>query len=246
MRRVPGTPMRAASQDSLNSTGDKVEVEVFCRIRPTNSEDGLSCARLEGSGAVVLTPPETSRAYRGGCEERQYTFTDAFGENSTQKDVFAEVGRPLVKDLIDGSSSLLFMYGVTGSGKTHSIQGTPKDGGIMSRSIDVLFNSIGNNVIEDKGIIIPDGSNGFSFSDPSMVRDNADVMSMEDRLVRERMTSTRLQRSLENLANRTPDDDYIDEIDPKGIYAVFVSYIEVYNENVFDLLQRDPAKKGLK
>ena len=57
----------------------------------------------------------------------------AFSDTSTQKAVFNDVGRPLVKELVSGWSPLLFMYGVTGSGKTHTMQGTPEDGGIMAR-----------------------------------------------------------------------------------------------------------------
>ena len=37
---------------------------------------------------------------------------------------------------------LVFTYGVTNSGKTYTIQGTVKDGGILPRSLDIIFNSI--------------------------------------------------------------------------------------------------------
>ena len=36
------------------------------------------------------------------------------------------------------------MYGITGSGKTHTMNGTPSDGGVLPRCLDVVFNSIGN------------------------------------------------------------------------------------------------------
>jgi len=38
---------------------------------------------------------------------------------------------------------LCFMYGITGSGKTHTMNGTPSDGGVLPRCLDVVFNSIG-------------------------------------------------------------------------------------------------------
>ncbi len=40
------------------------------------------------------------------------------------------------------SPALLFAYGVTGSGKTHSMTGTPQDPGVLPRCLDVIFNSI--------------------------------------------------------------------------------------------------------
>lgn len=34
------------------------------------------------------------------------------------------------------------MYGITGSGKTHTMNGIPTDGGVLPRCLDALFNSI--------------------------------------------------------------------------------------------------------
>ena len=165
-KRVPGTPSRAPSQESLDSVSGAEKVAVFCRIRPLNLDNDIPYARVENDNVVVLTPPETSRSYRNGNEERHYTFTKAFGEDSNQKDVFRDVGLPLVTDLLSGHNSLLFMYGVTGSGKTHSMQGTPGDGGVMARAIDVIFNSIGNSLVSMKRIIVPDGFNDFIVQTP--------------------------------------------------------------------------------
>ena len=51
-------------------------------------------------------------------------FSEIFGEDSSQPDVFQRVGLPLVEDLVKGNNGLLFTYGVTGSGKTHTMQGS--------------------------------------------------------------------------------------------------------------------------
>lgn len=51
---------------------------------------------------------------------------------------------PLVEDLLHGKNSLLFAYGVTGSGKTHTMNGELQDGGIIPRCLDVIFNSVGS------------------------------------------------------------------------------------------------------
>ena len=45
--------------------------------------------------------------------------------------------------LVENHNALYFCYGVTGSGKTHTMEGTSTDPGIMARSISVLFKSIG-------------------------------------------------------------------------------------------------------
>lgn len=74
----------------------------------------------------------------------QYTFTGVFNETVSQRTIFHNVTLPLVEDLLHGKNSLLFAYGVTGSGKTHTMNGELQDGGIIPRCLDVIFNSIGH------------------------------------------------------------------------------------------------------
>ncbi|KAI1235281.1 hypothetical protein IHE44_0002923, partial [Lamprotornis superbus] len=45
-----------------------------------------------------------------------------------------------IPSALDG---LLFTYGVTGSGKTHTMTGSPGDGGLLPRCLAMIFNSIG-------------------------------------------------------------------------------------------------------
>lgn len=40
-------------------------------------------------------------------------------------------------------AGLLFTYGVTGSGKTFTMTGSPGLGGLLPRSLDMIFNSVG-------------------------------------------------------------------------------------------------------
>lgn len=70
-----------------------------------------------------LTPPDSCFAFRNGhAKEQQYKFRHVFKPDSTQKDVFDYVAKPLVSDVLRGKNGLLFAYGVTGSGKTHTMQ----------------------------------------------------------------------------------------------------------------------------
>ena len=66
-----------------------------------------------------------------------------------------------MKDLLQGKNGLLFTYGVTGSGKTHTMTGSARDGGVMIRAIDVLFNSLQERLVFRKNMIFPDRLNDF-------------------------------------------------------------------------------------
>lgn len=73
-----------------------------------------------------------------------YSFSHIFPPATSQPEFFTKTTLPLVKDVLEGQSGLLFAYGVTNSGKTYTIQGGSKEGsaGILPRTLDVVFNSI--------------------------------------------------------------------------------------------------------
>jgi hypothetical protein len=72
----------------------------------------------------------------------EYSFHRVFDGDTTQAQVFQTTSFDLVRDLIAGKNALLFTYGITNSGKTFTMQGTQTEGGILSRSMDILFNTI--------------------------------------------------------------------------------------------------------
>ena len=72
------TPAKRPAQgqdSSIESLNDENKVAVYCRIRGPLLNEEESCLEIEDGKVVVLTPPEISRAYKGGNEARKYTFT---------------------------------------------------------------------------------------------------------------------------------------------------------------------------
>ncbi|RMB94189.1 hypothetical protein DUI87_28995 [Hirundo rustica rustica] len=122
----------------------KDPVGVYCRVRPLPGPEQESCIELINHTTVQLHPPDGFRLFRNGeYRETQYSFKEVFGTLVAQKELFDVVAKPLVEDLIRGKNGLLFTYGVTGSGKTHTMTGSPGDGGLLPRCLAMIFNSIG-------------------------------------------------------------------------------------------------------
>jgi len=248
--RKRGGEETSASDTSGNGGSD--EVAVYCRLRPLQDLSSLgpdyvaSVQNVDGR-AVRLIPPETSRAYASG-KQTDYSFKRVFdGENST-KDVFQEVALPLVKDLLQEKNGLLFTYGVTGSGKTHTMQGTPQDGGIMARAIDVIFNSLDDRLVSRKHMIVPDGLNDFEGRTLAEAAMNEQAEMIKGRTAaggRGRHGGNFDSGSADqNLSNRMADPTALPEaVDGNRTYAVFISYCEIYNAYIYDLLEdaRDPV-----
>jgi len=123
------------------------------------SADEETCVEVLDEATVQVTPPEASQGYRSGTTKAtRYTFTGVFDERSTQQQLFRTTALPLVDDVLHGKNGLLFAYGVTGSGKTHTMNGEPGDGGVIPRCLDVIFNSVAG--MQARSIIIPQNKPG--------------------------------------------------------------------------------------
>ncbi|GAB1605824.1 kinesin-like protein KIF23 isoform X2 [Argonauta hians] len=207
-------------------------VEVYCRIKPADDPSSV-CLKTDGHNQVrLIQPPDGNRNTQP--REFLYTFQQVFDETSSQKEVFDIVALPLVEDLIAGRNTLLFTYGVTGSGKTYTMTGSPKDRGILPRCLDVLFNTIEHHQAK-KYVFQPDNQNNFH------VQSEADAMAkLQDDIMPYPSVVPKTPRRdksefLENACLR--DKTKVDGVNNQFLYAVFVSYIEVYNNAVYDLLE---------
>uniref|UniRef100_A0A673MTL2 Kinesin-like protein n=1 Tax=Sinocyclocheilus rhinocerous TaxID=307959 RepID=A0A673MTL2_9TELE len=230
------TPRRPPPKKPSNNQKDPVGV--YCRVRPLGAEDEECCIEVISNTTIQLHAPDGLKANRNGeFKETQYSFKKVFGIKTTQRELFEDVAKPLVEDLIHCKNGLLFTYGVTGSGKTYTMTGSPGQGGLLPRSLDMIFNSIGPYQAK-RYVFKPDDKNGME------VQNQVDALL--DRQKRDSQTSVP-----KTPTTRRIDPEFADMISPEeacksgGVdedssYSVFVSYIEIYNNYIYDLLEETP------
>uniref|UniRef100_A0A6J0UML8 Kinesin-like protein n=1 Tax=Pogona vitticeps TaxID=103695 RepID=A0A6J0UML8_9SAUR len=232
------TPRKQLPKKAFSSSL-KDPVEVYCRIRPDSVPDQECCIEVINSRTVQVHPPEGYRICRTGeYREVQYSFKEVLGPSITQKKVFEAVAKPLVEDLIRGKNGLLFTYGVTGSGKTHTMTGSPGDGGLLPRCLDMIFNSIGP--FQAKRYV-------FKLDDKNGVEVQCEVDALLERQKREALpypkTPSNSKRQIDpEIADmiNLQDNCKVEEIEEDNVYSVFVSYVEIYNNYIYDLLDETP------
>lgn len=213
-------------------------VQVYCRVRPLPCESDLSCLRVTAHNTVVLTPPEIAINYKiTNLKETQYIFKHVFEVSSTQHEAYSTVAQPLVEGLVRGRNGLLFTYGVTGSGKTYTMTGDIHHRGIMPRCLDALFRTIAD-VQAKKFVFKPDRLNGFDIlSEPdAMLERQAEMHSRQNKGKRKD-----LDPEIASKASVEPSE--LSGIDEDNIYSVFITYVEVYNNCVYDLLEETTIQK---
>uniref|UniRef100_A0A9J2PFE7 Kinesin-like protein n=1 Tax=Ascaris lumbricoides TaxID=6252 RepID=A0A9J2PFE7_ASCLU len=217
-RKRAATPSRRCAK----RLDDKEAVEVVCRICPYSGSD--PCAVVLDEEHVKLVPPAVIMQRNGiPAQETVYKFSYVFDESDSQRVVFERSAVDLIENLVRGRNSLLFTYGVTGSGKTYTMTGntTEASTGILPRTLDVIFNSLPNRV--DRCVFCPDGRNGF------------DVRSELEAALARRRLEINHSSSIE-LTNRYVEHKRVSGANDNMLCAVFVSYIEVYNDVCYDLL----------
>ncbi|XP_061414390.1 kinesin-like protein KIF23 isoform X3 [Lethenteron reissneri] len=232
----PKTPKRPGMKKSSNSK-PRDPVGVYCRVRPLGEDDKECCVEVISDTMVQLHPPEGARAFRNGeYKETQYSFKRVFGVNTTQKELFDIVAKTLVDDLVQGKNGLLFTYGVTGSGKTFNMTGAPGQPGLLPRSLDMLFNTISK--FQAKRYV-------FKLDDKNSLEVQSEVDALLERQKRDilppatpKSTTSRSKVDTEFAEIITVEEHCKAEgVDEDSAYSVLVSYIEIYNNYIFDLLE---------
>ncbi|XP_041794378.1 kinesin-like protein KIF23 isoform X2 [Chelmon rostratus] len=235
IRQAKGkTPRRPPPKKPHSNQKDPVGV--YCRVRPLGAEDNECCIEVISSSTIQLHAPEGFKTNRNGeYKETQYSFKKVFGVSVSQKELFEHVAKPLVDDLIHGKNGLLFTYGVTGSGKTFTMTGSPGHGGLLPRSLDMIFNSIGTYQAK-RYIFKTDDKNGME------VQNEVDALlerqRRENNLPVPKTPSSRQKLDPEIADMIKPEEAYkAVGVDEDSSYSVFVSYIEIYNNYIYDLLE---------
>ena len=101
----------------------KQPVLIYLRVRPKRpvevSNHDPDCLHQINDFEMLALPPRTSKTYKNSRTEtnHKFSFSHIFSPATTQKELFDETLRPLLKDFFGGQNCLVFTYGVTNSGK---------------------------------------------------------------------------------------------------------------------------------
>ncbi|XP_026711776.1 kinesin-like protein KIF23 [Athene cunicularia] len=115
--------------------------------------------------------------------------------------------------------------------------GSPGDGGLLPRCLDMIFNSIGP--FQAKRFVFKlDDRNGVDVQckvDALLERQKRDAMPVPKTPSGKRQVDPEFADMI-----NMQDHCKVEEVDEDNVYSVFVSYIEIYNNYIYDLLEEAP------
>ncbi|NXX44631.1 KI20A protein, partial [Tricholaema leucomelas] len=249
-------------------------LRVFLRVKPFSvaeleNPESQGCVTIEDPQTVILSAPRASSAMKNsergiGHSVHKFTFSQVFGPETTQREFFEGSMKDIVKAYINGVNGLVFAYGVTNAGKTFTIQGTSKDFGVLPRSLDVIFNHIRGRQYQ-KMNFKPHLSNEVKKLEDVQVKQEvaikaailASLKEVSDQILlgsvycKENLSGCCLIVELFlcfGLAERNffPLDIYRTNLHQRTQASVWISFCEIYNEYVYDLLNVSSTSKTQK
>ncbi|XP_055332621.1 kinesin-like protein KIF3A [Paramacrobiotus metropolitanus] len=110
------------SENNPPESSENIRVVVRCR---PPSKDELDAKQ---SIIVQLNSVQQTVALKDPSSDsiKAFTFDNVFPADSKQPDIFNQVARPIVDNVLEGFNGTIFAYGQTGSGKTFTMEGVPE------------------------------------------------------------------------------------------------------------------------
>ena len=103
---------------------------VGIRIKPTNDT------------AKIWKVGEDKKTVSREGEEKSLCYSHVFDGDSSSKEIYDQMVKPLIQNSLNGINSTVLAYGQTGSGKTYTMTGTEKNPGVIIYSVSELFSLI--------------------------------------------------------------------------------------------------------
>ncbi|XP_045546048.1 kinesin-like protein KIF20A isoform X1 [Salmo salar] len=250
---------------------DKVKVFLRIRPltegeKERGEDQGSVCVQNEES--LMLKAPKDSQnmksAERGVAQSmHKFSFSQIFGPETKQQDFFESTMKEMVRDVLRGESRLLYTYGVTNSGKTYTIQGVGREAGLLPRALVSLFRKLQGRLygaMDLKPVLYQE----VRQLDAGEVR--AEEIRRDSLLKDEDGMTSRMRGGTStwdsgigghsitsHIATQLEDSDSVclepdslshsggEELEEGVQFSVWVSFYEIYNEFLYDLLEAPPC-----
>ncbi|KAL6267775.1 hypothetical protein P5V15_000891 [Pogonomyrmex californicus] len=226
--------------DSKSTRTSKIfatTVEMYLRIKPTPSMlqqnyfilNPRTLLTFENKFIRNLKCTKSSEA-----EGRRHAFTKIFRSKTSQEEMFEGSIKHRVVEFLGGKSSTIMTYGMRDSGKTYTLFGTPASPGIITRSIELVFSAINCTIapwykpFRDTMLCLSETARAFEMQQKTRV--------LNGRSLDTKQIFTEAKQYLKNLWPENANPDEYEECYSESMYALWLSFVEIYNGNVYDLL----------
>ncbi|XP_008543670.1 kinesin-like protein KIF20B [Microplitis demolitor] len=241
---------QSETQASLDVSSAQT-IKVYLRLKPFSKKPKLTpeqedAYRITSSTSLLTKLPSQDNhtmSMRSSSIDlvcRKYTFTETFGPDTSQADFFNRVLQPQMPEFLEGHNATIMTYGTTNSGKSYTLQGTASEPGLIPRSLEYLFSHIHATEIPNYKPVNHSEVIKLSSLEKQIELENKSKLVAYGASDRNQYIDAfkKMQQVLKNEAG---------ELNSNGLSnnpcAVWISFAEIYNETIYDLLSNDSSQR---
>ncbi|KAK0168407.1 hypothetical protein PV327_002210 [Microctonus hyperodae] len=228
-------------------------VKVYLRLKPFLPNAKLTIQqetayRILNSNTLVtkfpmIENPSISMIKSSSTEIecRRYTFTETFGPEATQLEFFDQAIKSQMSEFIKGHNCTIMTYGTTNSGKSYTLQGTTSSPGIIPRGLEFVFANINPKSLPSYKPVRNCDVIALSSSEKSQeleIKNKFLAFGLTDK---NQYIAT--YKQMQKLLEAETSMRLSESLDTSKYYSVWVSFAEIYNETIYDLLSNDCQKR---
>lgn len=228
----------SGSLESINKDKEIERIHVHLRLRPTIQQEQL-CYRVDAENCKLIVKDQLNyNNLNKDITEKHYKFTSILDENVDQIEVYEKAVKPILNDPFNEGGATFLTYGCSSSGKTYTILGN-KSPGLVPRAISQIFYEYQSSII---------GQIPFAkiFNDNVKLLDD-DEVNCERKLTNDYLTENRKLNTIDQKKIKELQNSWIDsipihhdfqskEFDALTHMIIWISFVEIYNEKIIDLL----------
>ncbi|XP_037835144.1 kinesin-like protein KIF20A isoform X2 [Kryptolebias marmoratus] len=272
----PELKVAVKTGSSDEGTTEKVKVFLRIRpLTDTERERGeeQGCVTVQDEETLLLKAPRESQnmktAEKGITQSiHKFSFSKIFAPETTQQQFYEGTMKKMVTDVLKGENRLLYTYGVTNSGKTYTIQGSGQETGLLPRALASLFRKLQGRLygaMDLKPVMYQDVKqldsseikmeemrrNSLLKEDKNQTSRRVGTTSVGDSGIGGLSSTTNFSTQLEDSDSVWFEPDSLSHSGGDGLeegvqFSIWVSFYEIYNEFLYDLLDASPSSQPRK
>ncbi|XP_044576972.1 kinesin-like protein KIF20B isoform X2 [Cotesia glomerata] len=225
-------------------------IKVYLRLKPFNKNVKLTAQeedayRITSSSTLLTKLPsqDSHSSIRSSSADlvcRKYIFTETFGPEVSQGQFFERVLQPQMPDFLTGQNATIMTYGTTNSGKSFTLQGTAMEPGLIPRSLEHIFAHINPKEAPHFKPLNHSEVVKLSSSEKCLEIENKNKLLTYGSTDRNQYINA-FKKMQQVLEKEVPEFRARESTDAHC--AVWVSFAEIYNETIYDLLSNDTSKR---
>ncbi|XP_058067111.1 kinesin-like protein subito [Anopheles bellator] len=222
-----GVEDELADAEESTELKDEETVKVCLRLRPyIKSNSGRMGLKIKDNMLIARCIGENQSS-----SEKRFTFSHIYDDHVSQADVYDSSIRPMIRPGLGEPGATILTYGTSASGKTYTLLGNQHQPGVVPRCIEQIYAELKDSISTEPTLKM-DGMKPCLLSDELVIEEMRKLTAVKDQL-----QSEDGDQQISDIIQSQQQFEPL-QLGDRRVF-IWISFVEIYNENVYDLLNLD-------